>query len=106
MRITPATDANNTMNRPSYNPTGVCKNPIPVRLMASEIAEVDQLVDMAGVSRSKVLRDAINAGLPIVRENLSSSAAASTSPTPTLGAAAFTGGEAPASPAGLSLKTA
>lgn len=105
MRITPATDANNTMNRPSYNPTGVCKNPIPVRLMASEIAEVDQLVDMAGVSRSKVLRDAINAGLPIVRENLFSSAA-STSPTPSLGAADFSSGEASASPAGLSLKTA
>lgn len=95
------------MTRPSYNPKGVSKNPIPVRLMQGEQAEVDGIAETVKVSRSKVLRDCIVAGLPIVKAALlSSSAAASTSPTPTLGAAAFTGGEAPASPAGLSLKTA
>lgn len=100
MRITPTTDANNTMNRPSYNPPGVCKNPIPVRLMETEIAEVDELVGMAGVSRSKVLRDAINFGLPSVRQSILSTSAATPSPTPTV--AELSGGEASASPAAFS----
>lgn len=89
------------MNRPTYNPPGVCKNPIPVRLMDEERAEADEIAQQAGVSRAKVLRDAIVAGLPIVRINLLSTSAASSPPTPTR-AADFSGGEASASPSGLS----
>lgn len=101
MRITPATDANNTMNRPTYSPNGVSKKPSLVRLMPNEQEEVDSLADISGVSRSKVLRDCIVAGLPIVRDALlSPSASAVTSPTPP--SEAFSSGEASASPAGLS----
>lgn len=58
------------MNRPSYNPTGVCKNPIPVRLMDEERRQADEIASQAGVSRGKVLREAIVAGLPAVRQML------------------------------------
>lgn len=95
------------MNRPSYNPAGVCKDPIPVRLMDEERREADEIAAQAKVSRSKVLRQAIVAGLPIVRESLIGSPAsalplvstAAADPSP---AADFSGGEASASPAGLS----
>lgn len=96
------------MNRPSYSPSGVCKDPIPVRLMEDELIEAQAIASEAGVSRSKVLREAIVAGLPSARRNLvgssetvlplSSTAAAGNPPT----AADFSGGEASASPAGLS----
>lgn len=58
------------MNRHSYNPPGVCKNPIPIRLMDAERSEADDIAHQAGVSRAKVLRDAVVAGLPIVRKAL------------------------------------
>lgn len=86
------------MNRPAYNPQGVCKSPISIRLMEHERAEADALADHAGVSRAKILRDAVVAGLPIVRAALFSSSSA----TPPL-AADLSGGEVTqASPAGLS----
>lgn len=89
------------MNRESYNPPGVCKNPIPIRLMENELAEADQLAGIAGVSRAKVLRDAINAGMPAVRESiLSPYSAANPSPTPPV--AELSGGAAPATPAAFS----
>lgn len=92
---------NNTMNRPSYNPTGVLKTPNQVRLMKHEQEDVDRLAERANVARSKVLRDCIVAGLPIVKASLlSPSASAVTSPTPP--SEAFPSGEASASPAGLS----
>lgn len=101
MRITPATDANNTMNRTTYSPNGVLKKPNLVRLMRDEQEDVDSLVSVSGVSRSKILRDCIVAGLPIVRAALvSPSASAVTSPTPP--SEAFSSDEASASPAGLS----
>lgn len=92
------------MNRPSYNPKGVCKNPIPVRLMEGEQSEVDGLAESARVSRSKVLRDCIVAGLPIVRDALLSlpSSAQSTPAT----AEVFTSGDATPSAAGLSTSPA
>lgn len=90
------------MNRESYNPPGVCKNPIPIRLMETELAEADQLAAIAGISRAKVLRSAINAGMSAVRESIMSpSAAGNPSPTPRL-VAELSGGEAPASPAAFS----
>lgn len=89
------------MNRPSYNPTGVLKTPNQVRLMKHEQEDVDRLAERANVARSKVLRDCIVAGLPIVKASLlSPSASAVTSPTPP--SEAFSCGEASASPAGLS----
>lgn len=89
------------MNRPSYNPTGVLKTPIQVRLMEDELEQVDQLASVREVSRAKVLRDCIVAGLPSVRATiLSPSASAVTSPTQP--SEAFSSGEASASPAGLS----
>lgn len=89
------------MNRPSYNPTGVLKTPNQVRLMKHEQEDVDRLAERANVARSKVLRDCILAGLPIVKASLlSPSASAVTSPTPP--SEAFSSGEASASPAGLS----
>lgn len=91
------------MNRHSYNPVGVCKNPIPVRLMADERSEADDIARQAGVSRAKVLRDAIVAGLPLVRTTLLSTSAAQ--PTPSR-AADFSGGVASAFPAGLSTPAA
>ena len=92
---------NNTMNRPPYNPTGVLKTPNQVRLMKHEQEDVDRLAERANVARSKVLRDCIVAGLPIVKASLlSPSASAVTSPTPP--SEAFSSGEASASPAGLS----
>ncbi len=95
------TETNNTMNRPSYNPTGVLKTPNQVRLMKHEQEDVDRLAERANVARSKVLRDCIVAGLPIVKASLlSPSASAVTSPTPP--SEAFSSGEASASPAGLS----
>lgn len=101
MRITPATDANNTMNRPTYSPNGVSKKPSLVRLMPNEQEDVDRLAERANVARSKVLRDCIVAGLPIVKASLlSPSASAVTSTTPP--SEAFSSGEASASPAGLS----
>lgn len=95
------TETNNTMNRPSYNPTGVLKTPNQVRLMKHEQEDVDRLAERANVARSKVLRDCIVAGLPIVKASLlSPSASAVTSLTPP--SEAFSSGEASASPAGLS----
>lgn len=94
------------MNRPSYSPPGVCKKPIPVRLMDDERTEADAIASEARVSRSKVLREAIVAGLPIARRNLLGSTesalplvSSSAAPLP---AADLSGGEASASPAGLS----
>lgn len=96
------------MNRPSYNPAGVCKDPIPVRLMNEERAEADAIAAEAHVSRAKVLREAIVAGLPVARRNLLgtatvalplvSTSAAGIPPT----ASEFSGGEESSSPAGLS----
>lgn len=83
------------MNRPSYNPTGVCKNPIPVRLMDEERRQADEIASQAGVSRGKVLREAIVAGLPAVREMLLGAPAATRT-------AELADGQAPASPATLS----
>lgn len=85
------------MNRPSYNPPGVCKTAIPIRLMDDERKEADDIAHQAGVSRAKVLRDAVVAGLPTVRAAMLSSSAA----TPSL-VADLSGGEASVSPAGLS----
>lgn len=95
------------MNRHSYNPPGVCKTPLPVRLMDGERAEADAIASEAGVSRGKVLREAIVAGLPIARRNLlgapdSAPPVSSTSAADCPPAADLSGGEASASPAGLS----
>lgn len=89
------------MNRPSYNPTGVLKTPNQVRLMKHEQEDVDHLAEQANVARSKVLRDCIVAGLPIVKAALLSPPASAT-PSPTSPAEAFSSGEAPASATGLS----
>lgn len=89
------------MNRPSYNPTGVLKKPNLVRLMENEQEEVDSLAESSKVSRSKVLRDCIVAGLPIVKAATLSPPASVVTP-PTSPAEAFSSGEASASPAGLS----
>lgn len=88
------------MNRHSYNPPGVCKTAIAIRLMPEELAEADQLAGLAGVSRGKLLRDAINVGLPTVRQSILSPSA--TTPSPTHPVAELSGGEASASPAAFS----
>lgn len=85
------------------NPDGLAtQKPIALRLMPNERADAERISRESNVSMSRLAREAFLKGLPLV----SSSAAAPTSPTPSSGAAAFTGGEASASPAGLSLKTA
>lgn len=82
------------------NPEGLDKKkPIALRLMPNERADAERISRESNVSMSRLAREAFLKGLPLV----SSSAAASTSPT--AGAAAFSGGEASASPAGLSLTT-
>lgn len=50
-------------NRPSYNPNGVCKSPIAIRLMTSEKFFLDTMAKKRGVSRAKVIREALLIGI-------------------------------------------
>lgn len=88
------------MNRSSYTDPGVDKKPIAIRVMPEERQEVEALAELAGFKVSKTARLAMIAGLPIVRAQILTSPAATSSPSPT--AAGFSSGEASASSAGLS----
>lgn len=88
------------MSNTKRNPDGVVKgSPIPLRLMPQELKEAHAVADQFQISRSKLGRDAFIAGLPIVIKRLSSAAA---NLPPSKPAADLTGGEASASPSGLS----
>lgn len=69
------------MNRHTYNPPGVTKFPISIRLMPEELREVDGLAEAHNVTRSKILREATLKGLPLVKEALSAAGEATASPT-------------------------
>lgn len=99
----------NTLNRnriilmepTKRNPDGlISKKPIALRLMPEELANAKRVSQETNVSMSCLAREAFLKGLPLV---VSSSAL--TSPTPRRRAEDFTGGEASASPAGLSSQT-
>lgn len=96
MRIT-LTRFTSYMNRHTYNPPGVCKAPISLRLMPEELAEVDAIAAAKGITRSKLLREAHLKGLPLVVSDLSSSADA-----PSQAKADLSGGEVTPLSAGLS----
>lgn len=82
------------------NPDGlISKKPIALRLMPEELANAKRVSQETNVSMSCLAREAFLKGLPLV---VSSSAL--TSPTPRR-AEDFTGGDASATPAGLSSQT-
>lgn len=91
------------MNRQAYNPPGVVKAPISIRLMPAELAEVESLAAAHGITRSKLMREAHLKGLPIIKQMLSSSVAVPSSPET---AADFPGAGATTTPAGLSTTAA
>lgn len=83
------------------NPDGlISKKPIALRLMQAELDDADRLSRELNISKSLLARQAYLVGLPLV---VSSSAL--TSPTPRRRAEDFTGGDASATPAGLSSQT-
>lgn len=89
------------MKTKTYNPSGlVTKKPIFLRLMPSELSDAESIAAEAGISKSNLARQAFLAGLPIVKDQLSTPADEPTSSLCT--SADFSGGEASASPAGLS----
>lgn len=91
------------MEHVKRNPDGlVKKQPIALRLMPDELANAKRVSEETNTSLSYLAREAFLKGLPLVISNFSTAAAHQTPSR----AADFSGGEASASPAGLSLTAA
>lgn len=79
------------------NPDGLISNkPIALRLMPEELSNAKRVSQEINVSMSYLAREAFLKGLPLV-------VSPSAKPATPHGTADFTGGEASASPAGLSV---
>lgn len=87
------------MKPKTYNPPGlVTSKPINLRLMRDELLQADQVAAAAGISKSNLARQAYLKGLPLVIADFS--------PAAVPPSAAFSGGAASATPAGLSIPQA